>query len=60
MGKLIKFDGRCFAMEMADEGYVSFEDIALMCLKYMSSDDVIDMLEANEYSDLMKEYGYGL
>lgn len=38
------------ALELVDEGYVSAEDLLLACLKYMSNDDVEDMLDANELS----------
>ena len=38
------------ALELVDEGYVSAEDLLVACLKYMSNDDVEDMLDANELS----------
>ena len=47
---------RCLALEFADEGVLTFEDLALMCLKYMSNDDVEDMLRYNQFDDLIKEY----
>ena len=38
----------CRALEMADEGLISYRDLAEMALKWMSEDDVADMLTANE------------
>lgn len=34
--------------EMIENGLVSEEFVITMCLKYMSEDDVKDMMEANE------------
>ena len=39
------------ALELVDEGMVSAEDMLTMCLKYMSTDDVSDMLDCNELSE---------
>jgi hypothetical protein len=39
------------ALELVEEGMVSAEDMLTMALKYMSTDDVADMLDANELSD---------
>jgi hypothetical protein len=39
------------AMELVDNGYISWEDLATMALKYMSTDDVEDMLDCNELSE---------
>ena len=39
------------AMELVDEGLISWEDLATMALKYMSTDDVEDMLDCNELSE---------
>jgi len=41
---------RDVAMELVDEGYVTAEDLLVACLKYMSNDDVEDMLDTNELS----------
>ena len=47
------------ALELVDEGMVSAEDMLTMALKYMSTDDVEDMLDANELSDrFMEEESY--
>ena len=39
------------ALELVDNGMVSAEDMLTMALKYMSTDDVEDMLDANELSE---------
>ena len=39
------------AIELVEEGMVSAEDMMAMCLSYMSTDDVDDMLDANELSE---------
>ena len=39
------------AMELVDNGVISWEDLASMALKYMSTDDVEDMLDTNELSE---------
>ena len=43
------------ALELVEMGMVSAEDMLTMCLKYMSSDDVEDMLDANELSPRFHE-----
>ena len=35
-------------LEMIDEGRLSASDVVLMCLKWMSEDDVKEMCQANE------------
>ena len=45
------------ALELVDHGMVSAEDMLTMCLKYMSTDDVEDMLDANELSERFFEDG---
>jgi len=42
---------RDVALELVDNGVVSAEDMLVMALKYMSNDDVEDMLDANELSE---------
>ena len=39
------------ALALIDEGLVSADDMLIMALKYMSTDDVEDMLDCNELSD---------
>lgn len=43
-------DPRDYALELADHGVVSAGKLLLMCLKYMSHDEVRAMLDANELS----------
>ena len=43
------------ALELIEEGVVSAEDMVTMCVKYMSVDDVEDMLDCNELSDRFME-----
>ena len=45
------------ALELIEEGIVSAEDMVTMCVKYMSVDDVEDMLACNELSDRFMEGG---
>lgn len=46
------------ALEMAEEGLISYEQLALMALKFMSEDDVEEMLDMNELSDRFMEEDY--
>lgn len=39
------------ALELVDNGLVTAESMLTMCLKYMSTDDVADMLDCNELSE---------
>jgi hypothetical protein len=42
---------RDIALELVDNGIVSAEAMLTMALKYMSNDDVEDMLDTNELSE---------
>ena len=42
---------RNVALELVDNGMVSAEQMLVMALKYMSNDDVEDMLDTNELSE---------
>ena len=42
---------RNVALELVENGIVSAEDMLTMALKYMSNDDVEDMLDCNELSE---------
>ena len=42
---------RDIALELVENGLVSAEDLLTMALKYMSNDDVEDMLDSNELSE---------
>ena len=46
------------ALELVEEGIVSAEDMLVMALKYMSTDDVDDMLDCNELSERFMEDVY--
>ena len=48
-------DSRDKALELVENGYVSADDMLVMALKYMSTDDVEDMLDANELSERFVE-----
>ena len=43
-------DPRDFALSLIDCGVCDVDHMVLACLKYMSHDDVRDMLDANELS----------
>ena len=49
------FDSRDAALALVEEGVVSAEDMLVMALKYMSTDEVEDMLDANELSERFQE-----
>ena len=49
------FNSRDAALALVEEGLVSAEDMLTMALKYMSTDDVADMLDANELSERFQE-----
>lgn len=42
---------RDIALELVENGMVSAEELLTMALKYMSNDDVEDMLDSNELSE---------
>lgn len=48
-------NSRDTALELIDNGVVSAEDMLTMALKYMSTDDVADMLDCNELSPRFME-----
>ena len=48
MSKLFIENPRDYALELVERGRVDQETLLVACLKYMSYDDVRDMLEANE------------
>ena len=49
------FNSRDAALALVEEGLVSAEEMLKMALSYMSTDDVADMLDANELSDRFLE-----
>ncbi len=44
-------DVRDQAIEMVEDGQVDAKAMLIMALKYMSTDDVADMLDTNELSE---------
>ena len=48
-------DSRDKALELVEDGMVSAEDMLTICLKYMSTDEVEDMLDTNELSERFTE-----
>ena len=48
-------DHRDFAIELTEEMGFSEKDMLVACLKYMSQDDVEDMLRCNEYPTSTEE-----
>ena len=51
-------DFRNVALELVENGMVTAEDMLTMALKYMSNDDVEDMLDCNELSERFMEEEY--
>jgi hypothetical protein len=49
------FNSRDEALELVENGVVTAESMLTMCLKYMSTDDVADMLDCNELSSRFQE-----
>jgi hypothetical protein len=52
------FNSRDEALELVENGVVSAEAMLTMCLKYMSTDDVEDMLDCNELSKRFMDEDY--
>lgn len=52
---LFQRDPRDFALDLVEQGLVSADHLLLCALKYMSHDDVRDMLDANELSPRFDE-----
>ena len=49
------FNSRDAALALVEEGLVSAEEMLNLALGYMSTDDVEDMLDANELSERFQE-----
>jgi hypothetical protein len=49
-------DYRDVAIQIVEDEYVDPMTMIIACLKYMSNDDVRDMLEANEMDELSAWY----
>lgn len=56
MEDLYENDPRDYALMMVEDGLISSADLAMMLVKYMSSDDVKDCLDANEVSPRFGTY----
>ena len=54
-GKMANFNSRDEALELVENGIVSAEAMLTMALKFMSTDDVADMLDCNELSERFME-----
>ena len=52
---LFKTDPRDYALSMVEEGLVDAQSLLEACLVYMSTDEVRDMLDANELSPRFSE-----
>ena len=52
---MTNFNSRDEALELVESGIVSAEAMLTMALKYMSTDDVADMLDCNELSERFQE-----
>ena len=52
---MANFNSRDEALELVENGVVSAEAMLTMALKYMSTDDVADMLDCNELSSRFME-----
>ena len=53
--KLFNTEPRAFALELVDSGMVEADHLLLCALKYMSHDDVREMLDMNELSPRFDE-----
>jgi hypothetical protein len=52
---LFKTEPRAFALDLVDSGMVEADHLLLCALKYMSHDDVREMLDCNELSPRFDE-----
>ena len=52
---LFKVEPRDYALDLVDHGLVSADHLLLCALKYMSHDEVRDMLDCNELSPRFDE-----
>jgi hypothetical protein len=55
MTNQFKTEPRDYALELIDNGITTADHLLLCCLKYMSHDDVRDMLDCNELSPRFDE-----
>ena len=52
-------DFRDFAIELVEDMGYDAKQMLIACLKYMSQDDVEDMLRINEYPDVAEDFYEG-
>ena len=52
---LTMIDYRDYAIELVEDNGFDAKDMLIACLKYMSQDDVQEMLYANEYPNRFEE-----
>ena len=45
-------------LEMVDEGLLDARQVVLMCVKYMSEDEVADMIRFNDLSEQLLGEGF--
>ncbi len=55
MSATFEKDPRSFALELVENHLATADLLLLCCLKYMSTDDVKDMLDCNEFSPRFTE-----
>lgn len=53
--KYLRADPRDYAIQLVEDGLVTADNMIIACLKYMSHDDVRDMLDCNELSPRFDE-----
>ena len=49
-------DYRDYAIELVEDNGFDAKQMLIACLKYMSNDDVQDMLHCNEYPDRFEDW----
>ena len=52
---MVNYNSRDEALDLVENGVVTAEQMLTMALKYMSKDDVADMLDCNELSDRFRD-----
>ena len=52
---MVNYNSRDEALDLVENGVVTAEQMLTMALKYMSTDDVADMLDCNELSDRFRD-----
>ena len=52
---MVNYNSRDEALDLVENGVVTAEQMLTMALKYMSTDDLADMLDCNELSDRFRD-----